>query len=377
VAAEVQRALDAEHRRGRIAQQVFSVSLVVFFGLLAFFLMQRVAAVTVRVRHFIEANEDKLTLRIRDVEVVRPEMIQSASLVVLGVARWLGMGAVLYAWVVASLSLFGLTAVTEKLTGMVVSPLSQLTARVASTVPLLVLGLIAGLSVLLLLRFVELLFAGVARRETTLAWVPADLALPTSILLRIGIVLAALLFAAPVVTGDSGGAFPRVGLVLLAAMGLGSVPLVASVLVGVVVLFGRRLRLHDRVRIGGVEGRVVGLDLLEVRIQGAVGEERVPMLSLLRVPLTKLEGPARVQVSVPVAPVADLERVELELRVAAAERLEDVFVALAVADRDGFVYEVSGRTNATCDRGTLLSALVTALNAAGIQLGRQERAPGP
>jgi small-conductance mechanosensitive channel len=377
VAADIERALEAEHRRGQIAQKVFSVSLVVFFGLLAFFLMRRVSALTERVQHWVEENEEKLTLRIRDVEVVRSEMIQSASIVVLGVARWLGMGAVLYAWVVASLSLFGLTAVTQKLTGMVVSPLSQLTARVATTVPLLVLGLIAGLSVLLLLRFVELLFAGVAKRETTLAWVPADLALPTSVLLRIGIVLAALLFAAPVVTGDPGGPFPRVGLVLLAALGLGSVPLVASMLVGVVVLFGRRLRLHDRVRLGSLEGRVVGLDLLEVRLHGAAGEERIPMLSLLREPLTKLDGVSRVTASLPVALTADLERVELELRLAATEVLDDVVVSLALADRDGLVFDVSGRARGEGDHGKLLSSLVLALQRSGIALGRMERLPQP
>jgi small-conductance mechanosensitive channel len=371
----VRGALEAERRRGRIAQQVFSVSLAVFFGLVAFFLMRRVAGLTRRLRSWIETNGEKLTLSIRDVELVRPEMAQSAALVVLGLLRWLGMGAVLYAWLVVSLSLFGLTRVTEQLTGMVLSPLSQLTARVATTVPLIVLGLIASVSVLLLLRFVELLFAGVAKRETTLAWVPADLALPTSILIRGGIVLAALVLAAPVVTGDPGGAFPRVGLVLLGALALGSVPLVASGLVGARMLFGRRVRLHDWVRIGTVEGRVVALDLFEVRVQVPMGEECVPMLSLLRLPLTRLDAMPRSRVRVPVAVGADLDRVQTALSSAAVEWLVDATVSLVSADRNGLVYEVSGGAETLPPE--LLPSLVRALDHAGIALGGVAPEPEP
>jgi small-conductance mechanosensitive channel len=370
IASDIRRALEAERRRSRIANQVFSVSLVVFFGLIAFYLMRRVAGFTEQVRAWVEANGEKLTVKIREVEVVRTEMVQSASLVVLGLLRWLGMGAVLYVWLVASLSLFGLTQFTERLTGIVLSPLSQLTTRLATTLPLLVVALIAGLAVFVLVRFVDLLFAGVAKRETTLVWVPADLAIPTSILLRLGIVIAALLFAAPVVTGDSEGAFPRVGLVILAALALGSVPLVASALVGVVVLFGRRLRLHDFVQIGQVEGRVVHLDLLEVRLSTDQGETRIPMLTLLRVPLKKLGTPLRAWCRVSVQSDTNLETIESTLRSAAMDVLRNVRVELESADKEGLCYRVLGEVDSPTDRGRLLSTVVAGLGRAGIGLGR-------
>lgn len=375
-ASEIRRALEAEQKRSRIANQVFSVSLVVFFGLIAFYLMRRVASFTEHLRDWVEANGEKLTVKIREVEVLRTEMVQSASLVVLGLLRWLGMGTVLYVWLVASLSLFGLTRFTERLTGIVLSPLSQLTTRLATTLPLLVVAMIAALAVFVLLRFVELLFAGVAKSETTLAWVPADLALPTSLLLRLGIVIAALLFAAPVVTGDSQGAFPRVGLVMLAALALGSVPLVASGLVGVVVLFGRRLRLHDFVEIGSIEGRVAGLDLLEVRLTTEKGEARIPMLSLLRLPLKKLGTPLRAWCRVPVQGDTSLELAETTLRNAAAPLLRNVRVELESADREGLCFRVLGEVDSPADRARLLATLVAGLAEAKIGLGRlrEERA---
>lgn len=370
VASEIRRALEAEQKRSRIANQVFSVSLVVFFGLIAFYLMRRVAAFTTQLGSWVEANGEKLTIKVREVEVVRTEMVQSASLVVLGLLRWLGMGTVLYVWLVASLSLFGLTRFTQRLTGIVLSPLSQLTTRLATTLPLLVVAMIAVLAVIVLLRFVELLFAGVAKRETTLVWVPADLAVPTSILLRIGIVIAALLFAAPVVTGDSEGAFPRVGIVMLGAFALGSVPLLASGLVGVVVLFGRRLRLHDFVQIGSVEGRVVALDLLEVRLSTEQGEARIPMLSLLRLPLKKLGTPLKAWCRVSLKADTPLDKAESTLRAAAAGILSNIRVELESADSEGLCYRVLGEVESPADRGHLLSTVVEGLTRAGIGLGK-------
>lgn len=368
VAHNIEEALEAEQRRSRIANQVFSLSLVVFFGLIAFYLAQRVALFTHQLRNWVEVNGAKLTVRIRDVEVVRSEMVQSASLVFLGVVRWLGQGAVLYLWLVASLSLFGLTRYTEKLTGFVLSPLSELTTRVATTLPLLVVALIAGLAVLLLVRFVELLFAGVARSETTLAWVPADLAIPTSILLRIGIVIGALVLVAPVVTGDAEGILPRLGFVMLGALALGSVPLLASGLVGVVMIFGRRLRLHDRVAISGVEGEVVGLDLLEVRLATARGETRMPMLVLCFTPLKKLGAQTRVLARVDVRSDSDLDATETTLRRAASTLLQNVEVELETASGDALCYRVDGDCRAPEDRKRLVATLVEALRHAGIAL---------
>ena len=114
------------------------------------------------------------------------------------------------------LSLFEATrGYTQKMTGVVVAPLSQLMTRLATALPLLVVAALAAVSVFVLVRFVGLFFASVARGETPLGWLPADLAAPTSVLLRSGIVIAALVFLAPIVTGDADGVVTRVGIIAI------------------------------------------------------------------------------------------------------------------------------------------------------------------
>src|SRR5690606_16388017 len=99
------------------------------------------------------------------------------------------------------------------------------TGRVATSLPVVVLVVIAGLAVAILLRVVGLFFEGLAEGTTSVAWLPPDLARPTSALLRTGMVVLALVFVAPVVTGDPDGALARSGLVALVALGVAGVPL--------------------------------------------------------------------------------------------------------------------------------------------------------
>src|SRR5262249_32248702 len=138
--------------------------------------------------------------------------------------------------------------------------------------------------VAMLVRFVGLFFASVERGETTLGWLPAELAPPTSLLLRIGVVLVALVFSAPMVTGDSEGALARTGTVVLVVVGLSGTPLLASVIVGITVISLRRVRAGDFAEIGGRSGRVLEVGLLDVRLEENDGAQvRVPhLLSLIR-----------------------------------------------------------------------------------------------
>jgi small-conductance mechanosensitive channel len=376
VSADIRKALQAERRRGRIANNVFSASLVVFFGLIAFFLMRRTSALTEKAQGWVEANGDRLTLRIREVELVGTEMLQSASVIALGLVRWLGQLGIFYAWLVASLSLFETTrGYTQKLTGVVLAPASQLMGRIAMTLPLLVVAIIAALAVFVLVRFVGLFFARVSKRETTLAWVAPDLAAPISVLLRLGIVVSALLFLAPIVTGDAEGAIPRIGVVALAALGLASTPLLATALVGTVVVFGRRLRVGEYITLGSVSGRVVALTLLEIRVDTERSvEARLPMLTLLRAPLLRLGFVPQSEVELVLAASGLPSVAEQALRELALKLGRDVRVELRSADAEGQRYRVGLRCDTAAERAQLLSALVEGLATQGIKLGRSASA---
>ena len=232
-------------------KSAFAFSLVVLFGLIAFYLIRKLGDFAERAREWFEARSDKdLSLRFQGIEFVRPAMLRGAGVLALNTLKWLAQAGVAYTWLVVVLSLFESTrGYTQKLTGFVVAPLSQLMARMATALPLIVVAALAALAVFVLVRFVGLFFASVGRGEAALGWLPNDLAAPTSVLLRSGIIISALVFLAPIVTGDNDGVLGRVGVISLVALGLASTPVLASGTVGAIWLYGRRLRVGEFVEL--------------------------------------------------------------------------------------------------------------------------------
>jgi small-conductance mechanosensitive channel len=373
VAASVRQAIASERQRSRVAKNVFNLSLVVFFALIAFYLMRKLGEIAARMHLWLEEKGDRvLSIRVQRIELVTPAVLKSTALIALSLAKWLGQFGIFYSWLVVVLSLFDATrSYTERLTGFVVTPLSQLMGRLATALPLLVVALIAALAVFVLVRFVGLFFAGVTRRETALAWLPPDLAGPTSVLLRVGIVLASLVFAAPVVTGDNDGALGRAGAIALIAIGLSAVPLLATGLVGSVVLFGRRLRVGEHVDFAGVVGRISSINLFEFRLETSERAElRVPHLLLLKSPLRGLGRSPRLGVEIAVSAQAAPAMVLRLFDEAAARIGRDVRSELVCVDADGIVYRVSAACDSLESRSSLATSLVDALSAAAIPLGR-------
>ena len=279
VAGRVRAALLREHERSRIANQVFSASLVVFFGLITVYLMRKLHDYAGRSRRFLVVETHRVpALRLQRLEVLGPAAVRSMMLLIVSLGHGLGLLGLGYAWLVLSLSLFGGTRpYVERLTGIVLSPLSGLVARVATELPLLVVLVIAGALVAVVVRAVELFFSSVARGETHLSWLEPEIAQATSTLVRVGLVIFALVFAGPVITGQPDGALSRSGVIILFALALASTPLLASIVAGVALAFARAVRAGDRVEYGGRLGivRDVGLVVLTLDDE-AGGTIRVP-----------------------------------------------------------------------------------------------------
>lgn len=378
VTAKVRDTIDSERKRAAIAKSVFSISLLVFFGLIAFYLIGKLGEFAETAREFLDQRPDReLSIKVQKIEVMRPATLRSSAVMALSLGKWLGQAAIAYAWLVVALSLFDATRnYTQRLTGFVLGPVSQLMERIATALPLLVVAGLAGLAVFVLVRFVGLFFASVARGETPLPWLPADLAAPTSVLLRSGIVVTALVFAGPVVTGDANGALGRSGAILLVALGLATTPLLASTIVGAIVLFGRRLRLGEFAELDGVVLRISAINLLEVRLVDVHRcELRVPhLLSLFR-PLRVLGMRPRLSVDVPVAASARHEEVR-EILLGVGKRCgHDPKLDLLSFDADGARYRVSALCDSLDGRRLLAEAALAELDAAGIRLGRSRAVP--
>ncbi len=284
VTTQVERALVGERQRTSLANTVFSISLVVFFGLITLYLMGKLRAFTGAARDHLLAHPERVpALKLNRLEVLGPASVRNALNILLGVGRALGLLGLIYAWLVLSLSLFERTRPwVARLTGVLLDPLSALVARVAQALPTFVIAIFALALLAVLLRVIDLFFASVGRGETRMTLVPPDLAHPTSIVLRAGVVLLALLFAGPILTGQHDGSLSRGALVLLLGLALAAAPLGCAVLIGLALSFSRSVRLGDRIDYGGQTGVVSAIGLIWLVLDDEEGASvRVPHLRAL------------------------------------------------------------------------------------------------
>ena len=368
VATRVNDGLRTERKRSAIATTVFSFSLLVFSALIAFLLLRRVGEVGGKVSAWVQKHPDRIpAFHLGKIEVVSRRAIRGVLSIALVIGHRIAQVAIIYGWILVALSLFESTrGYTERLTGFVLTPLSALIGRIGSALPLLVVTGVAALALGVVVRFTGLFFGSIARGETKVGWLPPDLADPTSMLARAGLVVTGLILAAPLITGSDEGALSRAGVAALVALGLASTPVLASAAAGVPQVFGRRLKPGDHVEIGEREGRVRRVTLLEVELEDRYGcELRIPQLLLL-LQATRVLGTGNfVSAEVSVDPRAP-QTVAHDALLAAARTISSrVKVELVSLDHGAARYRV------TCEEGagSLAGAIADGLAKEGISLG--------
>lgn len=371
-------AVSSERKRSAIATTVFSVSLLVFSALIAFWLLGRASEVAEKIRSWMSENPERLGgIQLGKIELVSAGATRGGSSIALTLGYRLTQFAIAYAWLIFGLSLFESTrGYTEKLTGLMLSPLYALATRIGSGLPVFLVAGIAVLAVSVFVRFVGLFFDSVARGDTKITWLSRDLARPTSALVRFGIVVTALVLASPLITGESDGALSRVGMVALVAVALASTPLLASAAVGAVVVYGRRLKKGELVEFGGRAGRVADVRLLDVKLEDAGAcDVSVPHLLGLFHPTRVHRHPPLASVDVVVDPAAPQADVEVALLEAARSISSRGRVELIYLDGSGAHWRVHSATH----RGdkTLGRAVQDALASLKVGLGRRGGDVGP
>jgi len=219
-------------------------------------------------------------------------------------------------------------------------------------------------------RFVGLYFESAARGETAMGWVSPDLASATSLVVRFTIVILFLVVAIPYITGTEDSSLARVGLVAIVSLGLAATPMLASMCVGIAVVYGRALHPGDFVNFGPHAGRIETITLLELRLRDAHGcEVRVPHLLCLFYPL-RVPGKSRpVTATVTVAPRTSQPAVrQILLEVASTVGTEPELELFAL-DQDGASYRVTVRSELLDAQHRLYCAIGDALVERGVPLG--------
>jgi small-conductance mechanosensitive channel len=373
VAARASEVLHTEQKRGDVAEVVLSISILVLFGLMALFLLRWIGETVDRARAWAIEHPDRIpAIRVKTFEVLGSGPLGSALLAALIVGRWLLQISVVYVWLVFAFSRFAVTRpYTERLTSFVITPLSDLAGRLVSALPIGLLALVTAALVYVIVRFVELFFGSVARGETRLAWLPIDLVLPTSLLVRVAVVLLVLVFAGPVVTGDPEGSLARAGSIIMLALALGTTPLLAGVATGIVQVFARRVRVGQHVGIGELRGRVLSVGLLDVRLQDELGHEvRVPHLLALVKPVSLHAANTSAVLEISVSPQVSATAARDLLARQMRAHDESAKVELSDADALGMHFRISFTARPERAPAELRLELVEALRTAGFGLGQ-------
>ncbi|HZJ52690.1 MAG TPA: mechanosensitive ion channel domain-containing protein [Myxococcaceae bacterium] len=348
VAAAAQRldaALKAERRRLQIQDAVFSISLAVFITLLAFLALRLLGRLGRQLQESLLADRERVpALRWGNVEVASRRVVRGALRLGLRVGTRVLQVVVLYVWVLFVLSLFAPTReYGARLTGSVLRPAGEMLGRAGAALPMLLVAGLLGLAVALVVRTLRLFFESIARGETKVRWIAADLAIPVGVLLRGAIVVLAVLFAAPLITDEDTGALSRVGTAVLLALALAALPLLASVAVGLPTVLGRTVRPGEVVELGGRRGLVRAVSLLEVQLEDPDGAElRIPHLVAFLHPTRALGAPPRRVLEVVVGSAEDQARVESVLLEAAGSHASGARAELISLDARGARWRVSG-----------------------------------
>jgi len=371
-AAAVREGLRIELRRRAIANIVFSISLIVLSGLLSFLLLGGVSRAARRVSALLEARENIPALRIGAIEVLTPAAVRVAVSTSISFAKPIVQLVILCGWVLFSLSLLPATeALGRQLTGFVLVPLTNMFGRVGAALPLVVLVAIGAFALAMLLRFLRVFFESVAQGGIHFGWLPAEKALPASIVARAVAVVGALLAAAPLITGDTAewGALRIAGVAFTVAGVLAVVPALANTAAGTLLLFSGRLQAGLFVEIGAHAGRLTALTLTELRIEDRSGAEvRVPYLITLFRPLRLLGETLPSNYEVTVDARAQQGRIRKALSDAVRRQGHAAHVELVEIEGQTARYRVLGV--AAPGEDDLASAIADALTREGLEFGR-------
>jgi small-conductance mechanosensitive channel len=161
----------------------------------------------------------------------------------------------------------------DSMRGFLIGTAEQLSLGIVNAVP----GLVVVAIILVLARFVVRLFglwfAAVERGQVRPRWIYPETAQPTKRLMTTFVWLFAIVMAYPYLPGSQTEAFKGVSVFVGLMVTFGSTGLINHIMSGFMITYSRALRLGDFVRIGEVEGTVVHLGSLSIKLKTPKGEE--------------------------------------------------------------------------------------------------------
>lgn len=204
----------------------------------------------------------------RKMEIVPARTIVAVLSTATRVLQTVFLIVLVYVSLTLTLSFFLLTETwAPALVDYVAQPVISVLLAVLGYLPNLLVILMVGVITYSILKFIRMLFGGLARGRVNLPGFHREWAVPTYKIVRF---LALVLFAIivfPYLPGSSSPAFQGISIFLGVLFSLGSSSAIANVIGGTVLTYMRPFHPGDRVRIADADGYVINKDLLVTRIR--------------------------------------------------------------------------------------------------------------
>jgi len=181
---------------------------------------------------------------------------------------------VVYEWLSFVLRRFPFTrAWGEALNGYLLDFASSAGNAVVGAVPGLFTAAVIFYLARLLTGGLDNFFERVLEGEHTLAWLDADVAVPTRRIAKVLVWLFALAMAYPYLPGSGTEAFKGLSVLVGLMISLGASNLVGQAASGLILTYGRVYRKGEYVRLAEQEGTVTEMGMFATRIRTGLGEE--------------------------------------------------------------------------------------------------------
>ncbi len=366
--AELATFLEREGRRAQLQQSVLAFSLIIFAGLILLLTIRFIRSRAADARDWTEKLARGQGLRIRELEVLSAQAVEGVLYILVGVGSLLLQAALVYGYLVYTLSRFAFSrGWVAPVNHVLFSPLAALARRIGGAIPSLVLLIVGFYVVRGALRLVGVYFSHVARGELRSPFGAPDVAVPARTIASAAVVVVAFLTLGPL-TGDRGtSSLSLLAYLTLGAVALGMVPMMASAAVGLIVLFGRRIRPGEWVRVGTLVGEVAEISFVDITlVPPGSGRVRLPHLTLLFSAVEHLAEAPAIAICVPADPrVAPATVIALLVEAAKPNAAE---VRLHSVSGDVASYRVSIKDAHPDALGPLWANALAALQGAGIGL---------
>lgn len=180
----------------------------------------------------------------------------------------------LYVWVGFVLRRFAFTRPWgDQLREFLVSTLKELALAAVGWIPNLLVVLIIYAVTRFLIRLVDMVFRAIEDGRIEAAPTLVETAQPTKRIITVIFWLFALIMAYPYLPGSTSEAFKGISVMVGLMVSLGSTALVGQLASGFMLMYSRTFRVGHYIKVGDIEGTVLGLGLFATKIRTVKGEE--------------------------------------------------------------------------------------------------------